>query len=140
MGPGAPSATVPVTHTWQATDVPAVYNLAARGRGDGHWYRLLRFGHADNGPYWCRRWPPPGLPPVRIAGGPRQLTAAAVTYKSVLPTWQAHASGRTVTGYRRWPDQGGHPHPDPHCLPGHGGGLAGTSAWTDSLAVQPRAR
>ena len=53
-GPGAPSATVPVTLIWQATDAPAVHDLAARGR-DGHWYHLLCFGHADNGLYWCRR-------------------------------------------------------------------------------------
>ena len=48
-GPGAPSATAAVPHTWQVTDVPAVYDLAARGRDGGHWYRLLYFGHADRG-------------------------------------------------------------------------------------------
>ena len=102
-----PEATAPVTHTWQAADVPADHDLVARYRGGGHWFRLLRFGHADGGPYWV-----PALA-LATAGGaplpeapeaPRQLKAPAVTYRSVLLRWQAPRPGGTVTvtGYRLW--------------------------------------
>ena len=100
-----PEATAPVTHTWQASDVPAVHDLVARYRGGGHWFRLLRFGHADGGPYWvpALALATAGAAPLPEAPeAPRQLKALAVTYRSVLLQWQAPRSGGTVTGYRLW--------------------------------------
>ena len=71
-----------------------------------HWYRLLRFGQADGGPYWV-----PALA-VATAGAtphlpeppepPRRLTVPGVNHESVLLRWQAPRSGGTVTGYRLW--------------------------------------
>ena len=100
-----PEATAPVTHTWQTADVPAVHDLVARYRGGGHWFRLLRFGHADGGPYWvpALALATAGAAPLSEAPpAPRQPTALAVTHESVLLTWQAPRTGVIVTGYRLW--------------------------------------
>ena len=100
-----PAAEAPVTHTWAAHDAQVVLDLAAQGAGGGGWYRVLRFGHAESGPYW--------LPAtaVTVTGSTADLPqapgipgtpTATATDTSVSLTWTAPASGGTVTGYRLW--------------------------------------
>ena len=55
-----PAAPAPVTHTWNIYAATVSLDLVAQGAG-GNWYRALRFGHADNGPYWL---PAPAVTPT----------------------------------------------------------------------------
>ena len=105
-----PAAEAPATHTWTAHDDTVSLDIGAQGAGGGGWYRVLRFGHAEDGPYW--------LPAaaVTVSGGTADLPqapgtpgtpTAAGTDTRVTLTWTAPANGGTVTGYRLWRRSGG---------------------------------
>ena len=104
-----PAATAPVTHTWNIYAATVSLDLVAQGAG-GNWYRALRFGHADNGPYWLPApavtptGPTPGLP--QAPGLPGDLTPPTATHDTVTLSWTAPATGGTVTGYRLWRQTG----------------------------------
>ena len=105
-----PAAEAPVTHTWAEHDDTVSLDIAGRVAGSDGWYRVLRFGAADHGPYW--------LPAaaVRVTGAatgvpeapglPATFKATATTHDSVILTWSAPATGGTVTGYRIWRQTG----------------------------------
>ncbi len=99
-----PEASAPVTHIWPAADASAVHDLAGRRSGGDRWYRLLRFGQAADGPYWV---PAEALATTGAARLPEvpeaaRRLAAVAAHSHVLLTWQAPATGGTVTGYRLW--------------------------------------
>ena len=117
-----PETGAPVSHTWAAHDTAVQLDVAGQGPGGSGWYRVLRFGQRADGPYWL----PAGAVTITGATGdlpqapgtPGNPTATAGT-NTVTLTWQAPATGGTVTGYRLWRQ-------------------AGTAAWavlTDTLAA-----
>ncbi len=105
-----PATTAPTSHTWSAHDAAVRLDVAGRVRGTPGWWRVLRFGHSADGPYW--------LPATAVTvagatadvpevpGTPTALTAAPGDGSSMQLSWTAAAAGGTATGYRieRSPD------------------------------------
>ena len=105
-----PATTAPASHTWSAHDAAVRLDVAGRVRGTPGWWRVLRFGHSADGPYW--------LPATAVTvagatadvpevpGTPTALTAAPGDGSSMQLSWTAAAAGGAATGYRieRSPD------------------------------------
>ena len=47
-----PATEAPVNHTWTAHDDTVSLDIVGRVAGAEGWYRVLRFGEGDHGPYW----------------------------------------------------------------------------------------